>query len=326
MSKAKQIESATAQGSIPAPMGKPTSSSDNVISIHAEKPFRVDGDQCRDNPICGHGINGGSGNSRASTDGADDGLDICTADRMGSGAEDTVTDAAKSKKKRKKKKKSGNKRGQMAELEDDDQILITPNLSRETTPGTPGIEWVVPCESGYGSQSVKADVVSEESSHTLGKTPTPDQSPASTVRTMHEPSAIQRKVEAARAKHSSGNVIATPPVWRKKGKRVTSTSAVSTSGAASGRATPTEDCQMMKAIPLLRSTVDSDDENMKHETRFIYWYQGPQPSQDGADDEIDHNDVFEQVQQRAHECFSVDENFCPDESFDTVSIASDDFK
>lgn len=71
---------------------------------------------------------------------------------------------------------------------------------------------------------------------------------------------------------------------------------------------------------------------MKHETRFIYWYQGPQPSQDGADDEIDalsdidHNDVFEQVQQRAHECFSVDENFCPDESFDTVSIASDDFK
>lgn len=260
MSKAKQIESATAQGSIPAPMGKPTSSSDNVISIHAEKPFRVDGDQCRDNPICGHGNNGGSGNSRASTDGADDGLDICTADRMGSGAEDTVTDAAKSKKKRKKKKKSGNKRGQMAELEDDDQILITPNLSRETTPGTPGIEWVVPCESGYGSQSVKADVVSEESSHTLGKTPTPDQSPASTVRTMHEPSAIQRKVEAARAKHSSGNVIATPPVRRKKGKRVTSTSAVSTSGAASGRATPTEDCQMMKAIPLLRSTVDSDDE------------------------------------------------------------------
>lgn len=62
----------------------------------------------------------------------------------------------------------------------------------------------------------------------------------------------------------------------------------------------------------------------------MYWYQGPQPNQDGADGEIDalsdidHNDIFEQVQQRAHDSFGVDDSLCADESFDTASVPSDD--
>jgi len=347
--KEKQAESASAQGFIPGLTGKTVSSSDSVvISIRLDKPFRVVSGQREDNTSCDGGHGGGFELSHNSGDDAHHVLGTSTADGVGSGAEDTVTEAAKSKKKR-KKKKPGNKRGHVDELEEDDHALVAPSPSRETTPGTPEIEWVAPNHSGAGTQSITVDVVSEESSHTLGKTPTPEQSPSPGDKTVHEPSAMQKKVEAARAKNSSGSIIATPPVRRKKGRRVASTSVVSNSGPVSGRATPTEDAQTMKAIPLLRSTVDSDDEvrkphsapqtpligsakslqDMKRETRFMYWYQGPQPSQDGTDGEIDalsdidHNDIFEQVQQRAHDSFGVDDSLCADESFDTASVPSD---